>query len=135
MTTELQVLGREIKRAQWRHHRAFDMRLAESGTTITQWDALRAIARHPGASAHELAGETFQSDQAFGTLASRLVAQKLIERRPGWGRRIEHHLTPAGERMLAAGHPIADAVLGESFAALTEPERAQLLALLLTLNG
>ncbi|MEU8788008.1 MarR family winged helix-turn-helix transcriptional regulator [Streptomyces sp. NPDC048643] len=127
---DLEELGRAVKEAQYRHHRTLDTRLAGVGTTLAQWDALRAIARTPGASAHELAVATFQGDQAFGTLASRLAARRLVERRPGHGRRIEHHLTEAGERVLAAGRTVTRDVLAASFGPLTEPERATLLALL-----
>ncbi len=130
MVVDLRVLGRAIKEAQYRHHRTMDTRLAAIGTTLVQWDALRAIARMPGASAHDLAQATFQSDQAFGTLSARLLVQELIERRPGYGRRIEHHLTAAGERVLAAGDPIADELLASSFSGLNERERATLLELL-----
>jgi DNA-binding MarR family transcriptional regulator len=132
---DVQALGRRIKQVQYRHHRALDARLAGVGTTLAQWDALRAIGRLPGASAHTLAIETFQSDQAFGTLANRVVAQGLIERRPGRGRRIEHRLTPAGEVILAAGLPVASAVLGASFGGLSEEERSILLDLLLRIAG
>ncbi|WP_161880253.1 MarR family winged helix-turn-helix transcriptional regulator [Deinococcus alpinitundrae] len=131
MSVELQLLGKAIKRAQYRHHRQLDLRLAPLGTTLVQWDALRAIERQPGASAHDLAVATFQSDQAFGTLANRLLAQQLIERRSGQGRRIEHRLTPAGKALLEAAHPLADEMLADSFAGLTEQECATLLALLL----
>ncbi|MFC0004449.1 hypothetical protein [Micromonospora siamensis] len=44
------------------------------------------------------------------------MAQRLVERRPGRGRRIEHHLTPAGERVLGAGHRVADEVLRDCYA-------------------
>ncbi len=135
MATDIETLGRAVKQVQDRHHRALDARLATVGTTLAQWDALRAIGRTPGASAHALAGATFQSDQAFGTLADRLAAQGLIERRPGRGRRIDHHLTPTGERTLAAGHPIANDVLGASFANLSEQERSTLLDLLVRIMG
>ncbi|UFS59189.1 MarR family winged helix-turn-helix transcriptional regulator [Subtercola endophyticus] len=130
MATDLEALGRAVKVAQYRHHRAMDARLSTVGTTLVQWDALRAIGRAPGASAHDLALTTFQSDQSFGTLATRLVAQGLIDRVPGRGRRIEHHLTDAGRAMLAAGATVADGMLAQSFAPLTEPERATLLDLL-----
>ena len=131
MPVDVQLLGRAIKQLQYRHHRALDAGLAVVGTTLAQWDALRAIARQPGASAHSLAVATFQSDQAFGTLANRLEVQGLIERRPGHGRQIEHHLTPSGIATLAAGYPIANDVLQTSFAGLSEEERATLLELLL----
>jgi DNA-binding MarR family transcriptional regulator len=130
MTADLEVLGRAVKQVQYRHHRALDARLAAVGTTLAQWDALRAIGRIPGASAHTLAVETFQSDQSFGTLANRLAAQDLITRRTGHGRRIDHHLTAAGKKVLEAGHPIARDVFAASFAGLSEAERSALLDLL-----
>ncbi|MEV6066587.1 hypothetical protein AB0L82_08575 [Nocardia sp. NPDC052001] len=49
---------------------------------------------------------------------------------PGRGRAIEHRLTPEGERTLAAANRVADAVLAESFAALSAAERATLRGLL-----
>ncbi|HUR07503.1 MAG TPA: MarR family winged helix-turn-helix transcriptional regulator [Nonomuraea sp.] len=134
MPRELQVLGRAVKQAQYRQHRALDSQLATVGTTLAQWDALRAISRTPGAPARALAAATFQSEQAFGTLAGRLVTQGLIERRPGHGRRIEHHLTPAGEQVLDAGHQVADEVLATCYSALSPGDRAALLDLLRRLN-
>ncbi|MFE7166317.1 MarR family winged helix-turn-helix transcriptional regulator [Streptomyces sp. NPDC057616] len=133
-TADLQLLGRAVKQTQYRQHRALDSALTAIGTTLAQWDALRAISRTPGASARDLAAATFQTEQAFGTLAGRLTAQGLIERRPGHGRRIEHHLTPSGERTLKAGHKVADEVLAEHFAPLPEQDRATLLDLLRRLN-
>jgi DNA-binding MarR family transcriptional regulator len=130
MGSELQALGRAIKQAQYRHHRTLDSRLAEVGTSLAQWDALRAIRRNPGAPARALAEETFQTQQAFGTLANRLAARGLIERTPGRGRAIEHRLTPEGARLLEAADRVADAVLTASFAALSSDERSTLLDLL-----
>ncbi|MFD8705344.1 MarR family winged helix-turn-helix transcriptional regulator [Kitasatospora sp. NPDC059648] len=135
MHSELQELGRAVKQAQYRQHRALDSALSAIGTTLAQWDALRAISRSPGASARELAAATFQTEQAFGTLAGRLTAQALVERRPGHGRRIEHHLTPIGEQVLAAGHTVADKVLAACFSALPDADRATLLDLLQRLTA
>ena len=132
---ELQQLGRAVKAAQYRHHRTLDRELATVGTTLPQWDALRAIARHPGSAAHWLAVETFQSDQAFGTLATRLVSQGLIVRSPGQGRRVEHNLTDAGRAMLAAGNTVADRVLAQSFGSLSAENRETLFALLERVGG
>src|SRR5690348_754285 len=87
--TDSERLGRAIKAAQWRHHRALDTRLRTIGSTLAQWDTLRAIDMFPGASGHDLAMATFQSDQAFGAMANRLLAQGLITRQPGAGRRIQ----------------------------------------------
>src|ERR1700709_1639778 len=101
--SDTQKAGRLLKRAQYRNHRATDRALATVGTSLAQWDALRAISESPDSSAHDLAIVTFQSDQAVGTLANRLEAQGLISRVAGKGRRVEHALTADGERMLAAG--------------------------------
>ncbi|MGW0771057.1 MarR family winged helix-turn-helix transcriptional regulator [Streptomyces sp. NPDC002676] len=135
MAADLQTLGRAVKAAQYRQHRSLDTHLASVGSTLAQWDALRAIDNAPGASARELAATTFQSEQAFGTLAGRLVAQGLVERRKGHGRRIEHHLTTAGRQVLRAGHEVADSALTECFQRLTAADRASLLRLLQKLAG
>lgn len=129
MTVDLEQLGRAIKQLQYRNHRTMENRLLDIGTTLAQWDALRAIANNPGVSAHSLAVATFQSDQAFGALAARLVSLGLVERTPGWGRRLEHRLTADGERMLAAARPIAREVVDSIFGTLTETERQTLLSL------
>jgi DNA-binding MarR family transcriptional regulator len=134
MTIDVHTLGRTIKKTQYRHHRMLDTELASIGTTLVQWDALRAIAQNPGSSAHQLALETFQSDQAFGTLANRLEVQSLIERRSGHGRRIEHYLTKTGENTLAAGRLIAQKVLSTTFAKLNSLERTTLFELLTRLE-
>jgi DNA-binding MarR family transcriptional regulator len=120
--TDPQATGRLLKRAQWRNHRAADRALAAVGTSLAQWDALRAISESPDSSAHDLAIATFQSDQAFGTLANRLEAQGLIVRTSGRGRRVEHALTAEGKRMLTAGQEVTRGVSARSFAALSATE-------------
>ncbi|MFJ3224397.1 MarR family winged helix-turn-helix transcriptional regulator [Streptomyces sp. NPDC086783] len=127
MTTDLEALGLAIKRAQYRNHRTMDAALREIGVSLVQWDALRAIDRMPGASGHELAVATFQSDQAFGTLASRLVDRGLITRSAGRGRRLEHSLTDAGREALREGRRLSVSVLQDLFAPLDEAQRRELL--------
>jgi DNA-binding MarR family transcriptional regulator len=135
MPSDLQPLGLAIKRVQYRHHRAIDAALIEIGTTLAQWDALRAIARHPESTSHKLAGLTFQSDQSFGALANRMVDRGLIRRVAGEGRAILHHLTPQGEKTLAAASALVDRLLADAFAPLSRAERQQLQALLAKLLG
>ena len=135
MTTDLEGLGQAVKRAQYRNHRTMDLALQDVGVSLVQWDALRAVDRMPGASGHDLAVATFQSDQAFGTLASRLVERGLIERSAGRGRRLVHTLTPTGREALDDGHRVAARVLDELFAPLDEPGRAALMAALTTLTA
>jgi DNA-binding MarR family transcriptional regulator len=89
----------------------------------------------PGASLHELAQLTFQSDQAFGTLASRMVDRGLIERLDGPGRAVRHRITPKGAKLLAAGGAIADDVLADSFAPLGRRQLEALADLLDVLNA
>jgi DNA-binding MarR family transcriptional regulator len=115
----LQEVGLAIKRVQARHHRALDSRLSTLGLSLVQWDALRHLTASPDASLHELAQLTFQSDQAFGTLAGRMVDRGLIERVAGPGRAVRHRITPKGAKLFVAGSAIADEVLAESFAPLT----------------
>jgi DNA-binding MarR family transcriptional regulator len=134
MTTDPEVLGQAIKRAQYRNHRTMDVALRDVGVSLVQWDALRAIERMPGASGHDLAVVTFQSDQAFGTLANRLDDRGLITRTAGHGRRIEHTLTDEGRQVLTDGHAVARGVLDELLAPLREDDRATLLRLLQTLT-
>ena len=135
MTTDLEVLGQAMKRGQYRNHRTMDAALRGVGVSLVQWDALRAVERMPGASGHELAVATFQSDQSFGTLAGRLVDRGLLARSAGRGRRLEHALTESGRAALAEGHRVASDVLPQLFAPLDDVQRAALLEALLALTA
>lgn len=125
-----EVLGRAIKQVQWRHHRALDARMRGVGSTIVQWDVLRALERQPDASAHDLALATFQSDQSLGVMMRGMERKGLVERSSGAGRRIEHRVTAAGAQLLEQGHRFAAEVLQASLGALEPVEREQLLSLL-----
>jgi len=135
MAVEIQDLGHLVKRLQHRHHRAADSSLIAIGTTLAQWDALRAISRCPDASAHQLATLTFQTDQSFGPLATRMIARGLIERTPGAGRAFKHSLTPAGAAMLEHGNQVINALLIKSFEPLNSKEQATLHGLLVRVLG
>lgn len=122
----LQRTGLAIKRLQMQHHSAMNAALVELGITIVQWDALRHLSENPGASLHDLAVLTFQTDQAFGTLAQRLEERGLIERVEGAGRAVRPRITAKGEAARERGAAIADRVLTESFAPLTRAQLTQL---------
>jgi len=130
MSTRLADLGRAVKQLQSRHHRAIESRLLAVGSSLAQWDALRAIDRNPGATSHALATYTFQTDQSFGALAARLLEKGLVQRAQGKGRAVSYELTSTGRDILAVGTKIADDVLAESFAPLDEAERETLFSLL-----
>lgn len=121
----LPELGLAVKRLQVKHHRAATEALRPLGVTLVQWDALRHLHQNPGASLHDLAVLTFQTDQAFGTLAARLEARGLI-RRVGAGRAIRPELTPEGELVRAEGAKLTEHVIRRSFAPLDAAERETL---------
>jgi DNA-binding MarR family transcriptional regulator len=125
MPVALQDLGRSVKQLQYRHHRGMDHKLREVGTSLAQWDALRAIFTRPNSSAHALAEMTFQTDQSFGALANRLLKRGMIERVAGPGRAIRHRLTPRGEATLRKGREVVAEVLESSFSPLTSRQRAE----------
>lgn len=130
MSNSPEALALSIKKLQHRHHRALDVVLAELGISLVQWNALREIDRNPGATMHRLAELTFNSDQAFGTLATRLIRQGWVERQVGPGRANAHRLTPGGEALLRDGRAPVLAVFSRSFAPLDEAERETLQRLL-----
>jgi DNA-binding MarR family transcriptional regulator len=119
-----------VKRLQHRHHRALSRALAPLGLSLVQWDALRHLHRQPEASLHDLAVLTFQTDQSFGSLATRMVDRGLIERVPGPGRAVKHRLTGDGERLRAAGQEAVEGVFAVSLQRLSPAELDQLGALL-----
>jgi DNA-binding MarR family transcriptional regulator len=130
MPRQLEKLGLIIKRVQARNHRSLDKRLSPLGISLVQWNALREIERNPGRSAHALAELTFNSDQAFGTLITRLERLGFVERQNGKGRAIHHVLTAKGKQMLHEGHAIYLEFLQVAFAPLRPKERSVLLDLM-----
>jgi DNA-binding MarR family transcriptional regulator len=120
----LQDLGLGVKRLQMRHHRQANAALAALDISLVQWDALRHLDQNPGASLHDLALLTFQTDQSFGALAARMESRGLIERVAGPGRAVRHRLTAKGADLRIAGGEILDRVLAESFSPLTPDQRS-----------
>ena len=122
MPRDVGEIGLSVKRLQMRHHRTINERLSPLGISIVQWDALRHLHQNPKASLHDLAQLTFQTDQSFGTLATRMIERGLIERVPGPGRAVRHRLTAKGEDLREkAGHVVRE-LLTESFSSLTDKE-------------
>jgi DNA-binding MarR family transcriptional regulator len=111
-------VGLLIKRLQHRHHVACTAALADLGISLVQWDTLRHLHLNPGASLHDLAQLTFQTDQSFGSLATRMAAAGLIERVEGPGRAVRHRLTERGEALRVSGQGRVDGVLANSLGRL-----------------
>jgi DNA-binding MarR family transcriptional regulator len=124
VTSDIGEIGRSVKRLQMRHHRALNAALAPLGLTIVQWDALRHVEENPGASSHFLAELTYQSDQAFGTLASRMIEGGLIERVAAPGRAVQHRLTKEGATLRHRGNELVANTLVASFSALSPRQLA-----------
>jgi DNA-binding MarR family transcriptional regulator len=136
MAKSLQQVALAIKRLQHRHHRALNRALAPLNLSLVQWDTLRHLAMNPDASQHRLAELTFQTDQSFGSLESRMVDSGLIERVPGPGRAILHRLTPEGQRLRSLGGDLVDGVFAESLGHLSQRQLDSLGSLLdLALGG
>jgi DNA-binding MarR family transcriptional regulator len=133
MAVDLEDLALYVKRLQDRHHRALDARLAELGVSLVQWNALREIERHPGTSSRGLGQLTFQTEQSFGTLATRLVRRGLIERVDAPGRAVLHQLTPRGHELLEEGRVLHREVIERSFSPLGAKDRETLAGLLVRL--
>lgn len=129
MTNNILALGRAVKQLQNSNHRRLEQAFRTIGTSLAQWDALRAIDANLDASAHALAVDTFQTDQAMGALITRLIAKGLVERQQGPGRAMRHRLTAEGSKVLAQAMGIATAVIDDAFKGLSAAERAQLLEL------
>jgi DNA-binding MarR family transcriptional regulator len=130
MVRKLQDVGLSIKRVQHRNHREINKNLRGLGISLVQWDTLRHISQQPNASMHDLALLTFQSDQAFGTLASRMQKQGLIIKNNGRGRAITVSLTKKGVEFQHLGNAIVEKVLAETFAPLNQVQLKNLDTLL-----
>ena len=130
MSSTWETLGLLIKHIQSRNLRLLEAKLAPLEISMIQWNALRTIDRYPKSCMHRLAVMTFNSDQAFGTLAARMLKLGLIKRQSGAGRTTLHRLTPKGETLLKAGRPLVQEVLSRTFAPLSDDDCKTLSALL-----
>jgi len=99
-----------LKHAQHEFRLAMNAELASLGTNSSQLSLLGEIRANPGASSAQLARLSSLTPQALGEQVLHLQAQGLVARSPGGGRKIEHRLTEAGERMLEEALARANAV-------------------------
>src|SRR5258705_13513199 len=115
MARSVQEVALLVKRLQHRHNRALTAALAGLDISLAQWDTLRHLHRNPDASLHDLALLTFQTDQSFGALATRMAERGLIERADAPGRAVRHRLTPHGECLRLSGDTLATEAFRRSF--------------------
>ncbi len=88
--------------------------LAGTQLTFASGGALSKIAACPGITASELARGAFKTQQAISQVTGRLERLGYIERRVGQGRGVGLHITAVGERALAEGMAIEEAMEQEA---------------------
>jgi DNA-binding MarR family transcriptional regulator len=130
VSTTPEELSRLVREVHHACRRGIDERLGCHGISVVQWRALQAISDNPGLPLRRLARLTGHSDQAFGTLVSRLLARGYVARRRGDGRATTHEVTALGRVMLSGSNEIAHGVLTLLFLHLSEDDRQSLQVLL-----
>lgn len=98
-------------RALARLAKSAEMALGGVDLSLPQYRVLVFLSEHDAAAASALASRLDVTRPTITAIVDGLVARGLVERRPASGdrRRVEHHLTAAGEQLLGAGD---DAIVG-----------------------
>ncbi|NJL22430.1 MAG: MarR family transcriptional regulator [Leptolyngbyaceae cyanobacterium SM1_3_5] len=105
---------------------AFETALSEFGLGLAQWDTLRQLRDHPGASGAEIARLVKVTPQAVATMLQRLEKAQLITRREAaTGRVVKTYLTPQSELLLQKGEQIAEQIEARAFSAFSAEEKEQ----------
>lgn len=130
MHDTLRLAALSLKRAQIAKSGLFDRHLASLGLSMALWVVLDRIRANPAQSTHALAHASFMTDQSVGELVGKLAKRGLIQRAPGPGRSIRHHLTDAGTELLERARPLMATALESAFAGLSHSEVEQLIQLL-----
>lgn len=115
---------------------ALNRALAAHDVTITQWALIAGLHRNGPQTAAVLGAAVEMDKPTVSAVVQRLLAKDLITRKPKPGdmRAKVLTLTAAGEDAYVACAAIADAVVDDFLAPLAPAERAQLMALLTTLD-
>ena len=92
-------------RALARLAKSAEIALGTVDLSLPQYRVLVFLSEHDAAAASALASRLDVTRPTITAIVDGLVARGLVERRPARTdrRRVEHHLTGAGERLLAAG--------------------------------
>lgn len=97
-----------FQKSYWAVNAAFETALSAYGLSGPQWDTLRILREHPGASGADIARFASVSPQAVATMLQRLEQAGLIVRRgPSRGRSMKSYITPSGEALLQEGDRVA----------------------------
>jgi DNA-binding MarR family transcriptional regulator len=111
---------------------AFEAALSPLGLSPEQWDVLRHLREHSGASGADIARCAKVTPQAVATMLQRLEKSRLITRRSSErGRVVEAYLTAQGEALLQKGDEIAEKIEVQVFSTFSQDEQEQFNRLLL----
>lgn len=129
----LEMAGHLIRRLHQQSTQVFQAQTQAAGFDLTsvQFAALDAIARQPAIDQASLAAVISFDRATIGGVIDRLESKGLVHRVvSAQDRRARQlHLTPGGERLLAAIRPVVEALQAEILAPLSAAERAAFLAL------
>jgi DNA-binding MarR family transcriptional regulator len=94
------------------------------GLSAAQLFVLHSLAESPASSLAELAERTLTDQSSVSTVVAKLVARKLVVRRPGTDRRrATIRLSPAGERVVLAAPRAPQISIIAALKAMTAPRR------------
>jgi DNA-binding MarR family transcriptional regulator len=123
------ALWARLARIYGRNIRLAEGRLREAGLSVAQFDVLAHVGAHEGITQQELAQRLLVTQGAITQLLDRLERRGVIRRCPD-GRINRLVLTEEGRSLRESVVPQQEQFQAEQFAALTQAEQRQLLALL-----
>lgn len=108
--------------------RDFDLRAREIGVTNAQWRTLKTLARHEGSNQGALAELLEVEPITLARMLDRLEEAGLVERRrdPADRRAWRIHLTDAAQPLIGKLRDIADELVEDALAGISEADRAQM---------
>ena len=120
----METLPFEIGETAHALRRAFDRRAATLGVTRAQWKVLFRLSRQPGLRQIELADILDVEPITLSRIIDRLAEAGLVERRtdPADRRAWRLELTARAQPLIAKLRTLAEALMDEAFAGLTNEE-------------
>jgi DNA-binding MarR family transcriptional regulator len=127
------MAGHLIRRLHQHAVQVFTMQAKAAGLDLTpvQYAAMEAISAQPGIDQAGVATAIAYDRATIGGVIDRLVGKRLVAREVSETDRRARvlTLTEAGQRMVEAARPLVAGFQADILPGLTEPERAQFLAL------
>lgn len=126
----METLPFEIAETAHALRRAFDRRASSLGVTRAQWKVMFRLNRTPGLRQVELADLLDVEPITLCRIVDRLEEAGLVERQrdPADRRAWKLRLTTAAEPLVTKLHALAETMIGEAFAGLSERDLAVLRA-------